>query len=51
MANYSPLTKILTDYSVKKNNEIKTKSPFQKQSWIHEVKDVKKDIQQEESLN
>lgn len=51
MANYSPLTKILTDNSAKKNNEIKTKSPFEYQSWIHQKKDVKKDIPKEEVIN
>jgi hypothetical protein len=51
MANYSPLTKFLTDYSVKRNIEIKKKSPFETSSWIHQTKDVKKDIQQEETKN
>ena len=51
MANYSPLTKILTDNSVKRNIEIKKKSPFEQQSWIHQKKDMKKEIQQEESIN
>ena len=51
MANYSPLNKILTDYSVKRNIEIKTKSPFEQQSWIHQAKEVKKEIRQEETKN
>lgn len=51
MSNYSPLNKILTDYSVKRNIEIKTKSPFEQQSWIHQAKDVKKETPQEETKN
>ena len=49
MENYSPLTKFLTDYSLKRNIEIKKKSPFEQQSWIHQAKDVKKEIPQDET--
>jgi hypothetical protein len=51
MANYSPLTKFLTDYSVKKNIEIKKKSPFDQQSCIHQVKDMKKKTPKEDTIN
>jgi hypothetical protein len=51
MANYSPLTKFLTNYSVKRNIEIKKKSPFEQQSWIHQEKDMKKETPQEETKN
>lgn len=51
MANYSPLTKFLTDYSVKRNIEIKKKSPFEQQSWIHQTKDMKKETPQEDLIN
>ena len=47
MANYSPFTKIMMDDSRNPKNQIKSKSPFDAQSWIFQSKDVKKEPPQE----
>jgi hypothetical protein len=48
MANYSPMTKLMMDDSGNSKNYPKSKSPFHSSSWIHVVKDVKKDTPQED---
>ncbi len=49
MANYSPMTKIMMDDSGNSKNCLKSKSPFDASSWIHQAKDVKKEAPQEDT--
>ncbi len=47
MANYSPLTKIMMDDSGNSKNYPKSKSPFHSSSWIHQAKDLKKEVSED----